>query len=477
MGGSRLRRLALRRAGWTIMGAALSLNPGELCAEPGALTEAREHFDRGVQLYGGGELDQALLEFELAHQLQPHFAVLYNLGQTHAALGHPVEAVDAYRRYLAEGNNHIDSARRAQVEATILFHEKRIGALELRSGDEGIECQLDGCSVSCNLHAWPLSVGRHLVVAKREGFETQLTAVEISPRGTTSVELALQAKRQAPPTLPAWLRIECPVPDVTVRVDGVERGRTPLGDPLPVDSGPRTVQFTRAGYLATEQDLQAASGRTSDVSCNSKPNPTLHESESGILDIATSQAHALVWVDGAQFSGQRLPLGQHGVEIRRWGFLPWTKHISITTQRPTRVFATLIPTPEYLEQYTINARRDRTIAYVTGATGVAAGAAAVGLFIYSTHRFNRWQSDRAQLAADVQTGAAQDFGSRLAQLNNDEAKILWADDASFVLACLGGAMLATATSLLIWGKDPDKFKSLRTNVGTKRPTGSWVVRW
>jgi tetratricopeptide (TPR) repeat protein len=88
---------------------------------------ARGHFNRGVELAKAGSYEAALAEFEQAYQLSPHFSVLYNIGQAELALERPRLAVEALRRYLAEGGEQIEPARRAEVLSTIATELERLG--------------------------------------------------------------------------------------------------------------------------------------------------------------------------------------------------------------------------------------------------------------------------------------------------------------------------------------------------------------
>ncbi|HEY6459174.1 MAG TPA: hypothetical protein VIY73_03455, partial [Polyangiaceae bacterium] len=47
------------------------------------LTQAREHFGRGVRMYQEDDFRGALIEFSRAYELAPNWAVLYNVGQSH----------------------------------------------------------------------------------------------------------------------------------------------------------------------------------------------------------------------------------------------------------------------------------------------------------------------------------------------------------------------------------------------------------
>jgi len=80
---------------------------------------ARAHYARGVDLAGKNSYSEALQEFNQAYIVSPEFAVLYNIGECHIALGHPTEAVEALSRYLREGGERIPPDRRELVKAQL----------------------------------------------------------------------------------------------------------------------------------------------------------------------------------------------------------------------------------------------------------------------------------------------------------------------------------------------------------------------
>ena len=87
---------------------------------------ARKHFDRGLSLAEAGRYSEAIVEFDQAYQLSPHFAVLFNLGQAYAASDQPSQASRTLRRYLLEGGAQIPADRRKQVEREIARQDQRI---------------------------------------------------------------------------------------------------------------------------------------------------------------------------------------------------------------------------------------------------------------------------------------------------------------------------------------------------------------
>jgi tetratricopeptide (TPR) repeat protein len=67
---------------------------------PDRAVEARRHFDNGTRMYAKGQLSEALIEFEKANELKPDAALLYDLAETHRALGHDSSALAFYRAFL-----------------------------------------------------------------------------------------------------------------------------------------------------------------------------------------------------------------------------------------------------------------------------------------------------------------------------------------------------------------------------------------
>ncbi|HEY1533207.1 MAG TPA: hypothetical protein VGF76_04295, partial [Polyangiaceae bacterium] len=51
---------------------------------PDSSRQAHEHFQTGLARAAQGDLSGALMEFETAYAIRPHFSVLYNIGQARA---------------------------------------------------------------------------------------------------------------------------------------------------------------------------------------------------------------------------------------------------------------------------------------------------------------------------------------------------------------------------------------------------------
>ena len=136
-------------------------------AQAGDKEEARKHYDRALELADDGQPEGAIVEFRRSYDLTHHFAVLYNIGHVYVSLARPVEAVDAYERYLTDGGKKIPAARRAEVEQEIARQKARIATLEIRGLPEGAVVRLDGKEIAKAPITAPVrvGVGTHTIAA------------------------------------------------------------------------------------------------------------------------------------------------------------------------------------------------------------------------------------------------------------------------------------------------------------------------
>jgi hypothetical protein len=173
-------------------------------AKAGAKEEAREHYDRAMGLVDDGQLERAIVEFQRSYDLTNNFAVLYNIGQLFVALAKPVEAVDAYQRYLVGGGKSIPAARRAEVEKEIARQKARIATLVFRILPDGATVRVNGNEIGKTPIAQPLSVaiGEHVVSAAAENHEPAEVKVTVAGEDRRTIELTLKARpeKRAEPT-------------------------------------------------------------------------------------------------------------------------------------------------------------------------------------------------------------------------------------------------------------------------------------
>jgi iron complex outermembrane receptor protein len=94
---------------------------GASSARADARTEARKHFEAGMEHIGASRFAEGVSELEKAYEILPHPAVLYNIARAWRDGGELEKSLAAYKKYLAT-----DPADAEEVEAAIANLEDRI---------------------------------------------------------------------------------------------------------------------------------------------------------------------------------------------------------------------------------------------------------------------------------------------------------------------------------------------------------------
>jgi tetratricopeptide (TPR) repeat protein len=192
---------------------------------PGAEAQAAERFRRGIQLFDAGDFAPALVEFERAYELSPHYRVLENIGVVNIRLGRYADAARALQRYLDEGGDAIAAERRAQVETELGAVALRTATLTLEVLTAVAEVTLDGRKVPASEQGAPIVVdaGEHIVEASADGFRARSYTLKLASQEKARIEVALEPlpRALAAPSSPAPLAPLVPQPQRRVFWPGV----------------------------------------------------------------------------------------------------------------------------------------------------------------------------------------------------------------------------------------------------------------
>jgi len=175
---------------------------------PALITEARKHYETGLQLTRDEAYEAALAEFERAYQLAPNFRILYNIGGIHRQLNDFAGALRALEQYLAEGGTSVPAARRGEVQKDVDVLRKRVGRVRVAVDLEGADVTVDDVPAGKSPLADPLVVNpgrRRIGVAKRD-YLPATSVVTIVGGETITVELSptkLVADATVPPGGPS----------------------------------------------------------------------------------------------------------------------------------------------------------------------------------------------------------------------------------------------------------------------------------
>ena len=165
-----------------------------------AKEEAKEHFDKGVQLFKAKDFDGALVEFRAAYKAQPHYAVRYNVGITLYKLHRYGRAAHELQAYLIEGEGKIPDDKLAEVNEILAELQARVGSVDVECNVEGASVLVDGEHMDRTPVFFPLTldVGEHEIEIHADGYVPFKKKIDV-PGGTEQtleVELVPGAKAE-----------------------------------------------------------------------------------------------------------------------------------------------------------------------------------------------------------------------------------------------------------------------------------------
>ena len=197
---------------------------------------ARAHYARGLELAGQNGYEAALREFNEAYVISPQFAVLYNIGQAHVALGHPAEAIETLSKYLHDAQDRLPPGRREQVEVQIALLRARLARDLPASSPEA------------------------------EAARAAAAAANASSGGAVAAAEAVRALAR-----PATLSVRCAEPGVKVVLDGKNLDPASATRGVPVAAGLHHVTLAGSGRRSPDQTLDVPAGAAAIVICQNLP--------------------------------------------------------------------------------------------------------------------------------------------------------------------------------------------------------------
>lgn len=200
--------------------------------------EARAHFSAGVNLLqdpDGARYEEAYREFKVAYATSPSWKILGNLGLSAMKLERDSEAIDAIKKYLAEGGKRIDAEERAQFQRDLSTLESGVAQLVLQTEPPGaiIEDERRPASGQPIQNSYsganPLQIGvrpgRHRFTAKLAGRADAVWEIELSPKQQASHTFTLaETGTAAPAPQPSAAPAPAPAPAVAVDSGSTKSG-------------------------------------------------------------------------------------------------------------------------------------------------------------------------------------------------------------------------------------------------------------
>jgi hypothetical protein len=188
---------------------------------------------------------QALVEYEAALAQGGDPRIRYNIAQTLTALERYPEALASYQAFLAEAPaGTLNAAQQEKFFALLDELKSRITRLEIRCNVVGARVLLRDTALATTPANEPVSVnaGPAKIEVIADGFKPFVAEVALVGGGTQTVNVPLERI-----DFTGKLSVESVGVTASVRVDGVDRGVTPLA--LRVDQGAHVVAVRAGGYV------------------------------------------------------------------------------------------------------------------------------------------------------------------------------------------------------------------------------------
>jgi len=271
-------------------------------ADPQAKSKAQGLLTEGSGLYEKGDYAGALEKFNAAHAAYPSPKLMFNIGQAYRDLSRPVEALDAFEKFLAGA---LDASPETTADARKSLAELRtnLGRIRIDCATVGAEVSVDGKSVGLTPLPGPIwaTPGRHQVTANHALTALALENVEVSAGSIQTATLQLHPLAASVAATPVALPAAAP-PSANLDLHDGERSAAAsegwwLGRKWAWVAAGSTVLLA-AGAIASGLSMQSKYDSLK-ASCGSQTPPSCSESDIASVSTRRNLANVFWGLTGA----------------------------------------------------------------------------------------------------------------------------------------------------------------------------------
>ena len=319
-------------------GAASPASGGGASATDAKKEEAKARFERGMTLFDRKVWDAALVEFLESRSAYATRSNTQNAAICLRNLNRFDEALDMFEALVKEFPT-LTATDRTAVEKEIGELQPLVGAIEIRTAENGAQITIDGRERGVTpAGALRVSAGTHVLRVYKEGFAPVEKRVEVAGRQSLVVEAKLETLSQS-----GRLSVtEDGGKGAEVLVDGVVVGKAPWQGL--VATGEHVVYLRGEGNLGTQP--ANATVRINQVT----PIVLALEALDCSLRVEPTPNGASVAVDGVVVGNGlwdgRLRKGRHKLEVAQNGFVPQVRQLDLAPTTPERISVALERDPD-----------------------------------------------------------------------------------------------------------------------------------
>jgi tetratricopeptide (TPR) repeat protein len=160
--------------------------------DPQAKAQAQGLLTEGSALYEKGDYAGALEKFNAAYTAYPSPKLLFNIGQADRDLSRPVEALDAFEKFLAADTDAAPETT-ADARKSVAELQGKLGQIRIDCEKAGAEVSVDGKSVGLTPLSEPIwaTPGHHQLTASHASAAVAIESVDVTVGSVQAVLLLL----------------------------------------------------------------------------------------------------------------------------------------------------------------------------------------------------------------------------------------------------------------------------------------------
>ncbi|HOU92253.1 MAG TPA: PEGA domain-containing protein [Polyangiaceae bacterium] len=333
-----------RRWGGALLG--LALGAATVTAPSVAAAQAAHEtlfFDAlARRAYARGDYQEALRCFLLARETASGAGMAYNVAVSADLAGEPELAYSSLVDYLALDDP--DLARRRDATERLVRLRRQLAVVRIETEPPGAEVFVDRRDLG-RFGRTPREIavlpGARILELDLPGFEPARVELTAARGAESSVEVALVPRRGS-------LVVSARPAATAITLEATDGRRAALrpGEVVELPAGAYRVEAAAWRYAAASRRVEIAPGERVEVviALDRIPVPT------GGLLVASGPLTATVYVDGRRRAVtparvEALPAGEHVVELRAPGYLPWRRTVAIEADQTSYLNAAPRPVP------------------------------------------------------------------------------------------------------------------------------------